>query len=627
MTTQTQTQYSFLGLRPRRRSDAAVVRDCVDCVCGARSATFARGKSDGRWQLTPEIEHRDLICERATAAAVRGVLARVARGADSVALARAFAGAVARAARLNAADGAAAAAAHAVAEACASYVEDAETLALRWRDADRVTLIAVDRAWAPLFRRGLVLAHVITAARGGGVSLDVGPLELGAVARRAAAALRTACLARGLSGGDDAAALASAFAKCAEPLAAAKFVLGPAADTPASPKTFSIGRRAPSTAPARIRVDAWRADLRSGGDPFFVACAAPEAPPLPPPILPPPPPPPPPPTIYDAPPRFLSTKPTVECDSIRDLVRLERDEQLQKLVAALGDACSVEERRFVQNGNEYWAHAATASAAPPVVDARPEPRQALYALPGFLDAGADARADFRIDFDGLVVADALRKAHARSFDDAPLRDDDVSQILQRYGGSFDAAVMFCGTCDRAYRKVTAFRGAFARTRRRRPAQALDVALHACEHVARVVRDHCRRSLADALLDARVRAGGAADEGACRNALERYVSAEDAPSLAVAALHGTLHETVGAPLLKALDAAEQACAEGLDGDVRLDHFHRLKLLVGAAREALGAALVADPRTPSLHALRVALDWDGRFFAPASSRSRARLSPGI
>ena len=78
-TTQTQqTRYSFLGLRPRQRSDAAIVNDCVDCVCGTNSATFERSADDGRWRLTREIERRDLNCARATAAAARGVLERVA---------------------------------------------------------------------------------------------------------------------------------------------------------------------------------------------------------------------------------------------------------------------------------------------------------------------------------------------------------------------------------------------------------------------------------------------------------------------------------------------------------------------------------------------------------------------
>ena len=162
-------RYSFLGLRPRQRSDAAIVNDCVDCVCGTNSATFERSADDGRWRLTREIERRDLNCARATAAAARGVLERVARGADAIQLARSFAAAVARAARLNEAEPSDAAAAHAVAKAAADYVEDAERIVVKWRDADRATLIAIDRAWAPLFRRGLVLEHIITEARGGGV--------------------------------------------------------------------------------------------------------------------------------------------------------------------------------------------------------------------------------------------------------------------------------------------------------------------------------------------------------------------------------------------------------------------------------------------------------------------------
>ena len=53
--------------------------------------------------------------------------------------------------------------------------------------------------------------------------------------------------------------------------------------------------------------------------------------------------------------------------------------------------------------------------------------------------------------------------------------------------------------------------------------------------------------------------------------------------------------------------------------------RLKRCVGEARDALGAALVADPRTPALHALRLALDWEGRFFSV--EKPRARLSLGV
>ena len=128
------------------------------------------------------------------------------------------------------------------------------------------------------------------------------------------------------------------------------------------------------------------------------------------------------------------------------------------------------------------------------------------------------------------------------------------------------------------------------------------------------------------MDARVRAGGAADHEACRVALLRYFSAEDAPSLVVASLGGSLRETVGAPLERALDEAAAACLGDYDADARLDHFRRLKRCVGEARDALGAALVADPRTPALHALRLALDWEGRFFATGSS-TRARLSLGV
>ena len=44
-----------------------------------------------------------------------------------------------------------------------------------------------------------------------------------------------------------------------------------------------------------------------------------------------------------------------------------------------------------------------------------------------------------------------------------------------------------------------------------------------------------------------------------------------------------------------------------------------------RKAERAALVADPRTPALHALRLALDWEGRFFSV--EKPRARLSLGV
>jgi len=83
--------------------------------------------------------------------------------------------------------------------------------------------------------------------------------------------------------------------------------------------------------------------------------------------------------------------------------------------------------------------------------------------------------------------------------------------------------------------------------------------------------------------------------------------------------------VGAPLERALDEAAAACLDEYDADARLDHFMRLKRSVGEARDALGAALVADPRTPALHALRLALDWEGRFFSV--EKPRARLSLGV
>ena len=84
-------------------------------------------------------------------------------------------------------------------------------------------------------------------------------------------------------------------------------------------------------------------------------------------------------------------------------------------------------------------------------------------------------------------------------------------------------------------------------------------------------------------------------------------------------------SVGAPLERALDEAAAACLDEYDADARLDHFRRLKRCVGEARDALGAALVADPRTPALHALRLALDWEGRFFSV--EKPRARLSLGV
>ena len=137
-------------------------------------------------------------------------------------------------------------------------------------------------------------------------------------------------------------------------------------------KLFSTTKTAPSMPVARVRVDAWRADISDGGDPFFVACAEPAMPP-PPPLPLPKPPPKPVKTIYEAPPRFLSTKPVQECHDIRDLVRIERDDQLRKLVEALSVETAADERRFVESGGEYWSHDAPSSNAPASLDVRPKP--------------------------------------------------------------------------------------------------------------------------------------------------------------------------------------------------------------------------------------------------------------
>ena len=177
--TQTQqTRYSFLGLRPRQRTDAAIVNDCVDCVCGTNGAL-----EDRRRPLAThaEIERRDLNCARDG----RRRPGRAGTGRARARTSSLNAAAVARAARLNAAEPSDAAAAHAVAKAAADYVEDAERIVVKWRDADRATLIAIDRAWAPLFRRGLVLEHIITEARGGGASLDVEPARAKVASRGA----------------------------------------------------------------------------------------------------------------------------------------------------------------------------------------------------------------------------------------------------------------------------------------------------------------------------------------------------------------------------------------------------------------------------------------------------------
>ena len=64
----------------------------------------------------------------------------------------------------------------------------------------------------------------------------------------------------------------------------------------------------------------------------------------------------------------------------------------------------------MESGGEYWSHDASPSNAPTPLDVRPKPPSSLYALPGFLRAGADALKNSKPDFDGLEVADALQKA-------------------------------------------------------------------------------------------------------------------------------------------------------------------------------------------------------------------------
>ena len=270
---------------------------------------------------------------------------------------------------------------------------------------------------------------------------------------------------------------------------------------------------------------------------------------------------------------------------------------------------------------ESWrvlSHDAPSSNAPTPLDVRPKPPSSLYALPGFLRADSEALKNSKSAFDGLEVADALQKAHGRRFDGAPLMDDDVDAILATYGGSFDESAAFCGKCDRVYDAVTAFRQTFARSRRRRPARSLDVALHACEFVVRTLRDHCRSCLGDALLDARVRTGGAADYEACRVALLRYFAAEDAPSLVVASLGGSLRETVGAPLERALDEAAAACLDEYGTDAAGTTF--AALCVGEAR----ARVRRSSRTRGRRRSRAAFGADWETLFPLFSRAHSPWS---
>ena len=104
---------------------------------------------------------------------------------------------------------------------------------------------------------------------------------------------------------------------------------------------------------------------------------------------------------------------------------------------------------------------------------------------------------------------------------------------------------------------------------------------------------------------------------------RYVFSEDASSLTTACLLGSLRTSVGARLLAACDASDALFGAFEDARSRLAHFEAFRKHVAAARDALGVALVADPRTPALSALRLSLDWDGGFFSNAASRG-ARLS---
>ena len=99
-------------------------------------------------------------------------------------------------------------------------------------------------------------------------------------------------------------------------------------------------------------------------------------------------------------------------------------------------------------------------------------------------------------------------------------------------------------------------------------------------------------------------------------------------IVVASLGGSLRETVGAPLERALDeGAAAACLDEYDADARLDHFRRLKRCVGEARDALGAALVADPRTPALHARAFGAGLGGRACCRPKSPARGLVKMEI
>ena len=101
------------------------------------------------------------------------------------------------------------------------------------------------------------------------------------------------------------------------------------------------------------------------------------------------------------------------------------------------------------------------------------------------------------------------------------------------------------------------------------------------------------------------------------------AAEDAPSLVVASLGGSLRETVGAPLERALDEAAAACLDEYDADARLDHFRRLKRCVGEARDALARGARRGPADADAPRLRLALDWEGRFFSVEKPRRALSL----
>ena len=89
--------------------------------------------------------------------------------------------------------------------------------------------------------------------------------------------------------------------------------------------------------------------------------------------------------IYEAPPRFLSTKPVQECHDIRDLVRIERDDQLRNLWrrSAL--------RRRPTSGASWNRVESTGATTrrrqtPTPLDVRPEPPSSLYAAARVFEA-------------------------------------------------------------------------------------------------------------------------------------------------------------------------------------------------------------------------------------------------